>query len=321
LNTSPPDSHAVHADQLFFGTLFGLLSALSYTAANVFLRSVAHCDAIWVSAVKATPLVVLAGPWLLVLVARGRRVLPTWRILVTLAIAGLLGQLGGNVLFQWSLGVVGMALSVPLCLGTLIVSGALLGRIFLHEPLSVRTLISVAVLVIAITVLSSGAGQAQRAVAETMPTARATSSGWHLVAGVTAASLSGFAYSVLGVVIRHGVKGRASLPATLFTVGLVGVISLGGTTLWRIGWEGMCTTMRPDLAMMLLAGLCNAAAFLALVKALQVASVVYVNAMNATQAALAAIAGVLFFREALSGQLALGILLTVFGIVLMKRGQ
>ena len=28
----------------------------------MFLRSVAHCDAIWVSAVKASPLVVLVGP-------------------------------------------------------------------------------------------------------------------------------------------------------------------------------------------------------------------------------------------------------------------
>ena len=103
--------------------------------------------------------------------------------------------------------------------------------------------------------------------------------------------------------------------------GLVGVISLGSLTLWRSGSEEMSTTTRHDLALMLMAGLFNALAFLALVKALQVASVVYVNALNASQAALAAVAGILFFREALSEQLALGILLTVLGLMLMKRGQ
>jgi drug/metabolite transporter (DMT)-like permease len=209
---------------------------------------------------------------------------------------------------------------VPLCLGTLILSGALLGRVFLGEPLSSRTLIAIGVLVTAITVLSFGAPQAQRAVAETVPTDQPAST-WRLAAGVAAASLSGLAYSILGVVIRYGVKGQASLPATMFVVGLVGVTSLGGATLWRVGWEGMYATAAPDLSRMLMAGLFNAAAFFVLVKALQIANVAYVNALNAAQAALAAMAGIFFFQEALSGQLALGILLTFVGLVLMNRSQ
>jgi drug/metabolite transporter (DMT)-like permease len=319
LNARLPDSHTEPASEWFFGTLFGLLSALGYTAANVFLRSLVQCDVIWVSAMKASPLVVLAGPWLVIQLARGRETLPPPRVVVTLALAALVGQLGGNVMFQWSLGVVGMALSVPLCLGTLILSGAVLGRIFLGEPLTVRIVISVAILVIAIAVLSFGASEAQQAVAETIPSAEPASF-WHLAAGVSAASMSGVAYSILGVVIRFGVKGRASLSLTLLTVGAVGVLSLGSLSVWRIGWEGMWTTPWSELTLMLMAGLFNAAAFLALTKALKIASVVYVNALNATQAAMAAVAGILFFQEALSGQLTFGIVLTVIGLVLMKRG-
>ena len=293
---------------------------MGYTAANVFLRSLVQCDAIWVSAMKASPLVVLAGPWLLVQLARGRETAPPRRVLVTLALAALVGQLGGNVSFQWSLGVLGMALSVPLCLGTLILSGAVLGRVILREPLTVRILISTAILVTAIAVLSLGAGEAQQAVADTIPTAEPATF-WHLAAGVAAAGLSGVAYAILGVVIRHGVKGQASLPVTLLTVGLVGVFSLGSLAVWRIGWEGMGATTRQDLVLMLMAGLCNAAAFLALANALKITNVVYVNALNSTQAAMAAVAGILLFQEALSGQLTLGILLTVIGLVLMSRGE
>jgi drug/metabolite transporter, DME family len=304
---------------LVISTVCGLLSAIGYTIANVFLRWVAHCDPVWVSAVKAVPNVLLVGPWLLVLYFRGCRVLPERDVLLKLALAGLVGQVFGNVLFQWSLGVVGLALAVPLCLGTIILGGALLGRIVLNEPLTVRTLCSVGLLIGAISILSLGAGEAQRSVSATLNVVPPVDSWWRLAAGVTAATVSGLAYAVLGVVIRYGVTGRASLGATIFIVGLVGRISLGGLTLWQIGWEGIRATRSDDLTVMLLAGLMNTAAFLALTKAFQLASVVYVNAVNATQATMAAIAGVLLFQEALSKELTLGVLLTIAGLMLMKR--
>ena len=75
------------------------------------------------------------------------------------------------------------------------------------------------------------------------------------------------------------------------------------------------------LAVMLLAGVLNAFAFLTLTKALQLTTVVYVNSLNATQATLAAIAGVIFFGEALSGELGLGVLLTIAGLMMMKANQ
>jgi drug/metabolite transporter (DMT)-like permease len=48
---------------------------------------------------------------------------------------------------------------------------------------------------------------------------------------------------------------------------------------------------------------------------------VYVNALNATQAAMAAIAGVILFQEARSTELGLGVLLTIAGLLLMKAGR
>ncbi len=259
----------------------------------------------------------MVGPWVAVQAWRGRKILPEWHVLGLLAIGALIGQLIGNVLFQWSLGVVGLALAVPLTLGTIILGGALMGRTLLHEPLTVRMLAAVVTLIAAITVLSLGAGDAHRSVAG--PTLHGTADWWLVALGVAGAMLSGLAYSILGVVIRYGVKGRASLSITLLTVSVFGVVSLGGWALRRIGWQGMWNTTPDDFGMMLLAGIFNALAFLALTKALQLANLVYVNALNATQATMAAIAGVLIFHEAPSPELACGVLLTIAGLLMMKQ--
>jgi drug/metabolite transporter, DME family len=312
-------SPASQSSQALWGTLCGLFSAVGYTAANACLRAVSDCDPIWVSAMKTIPTLVMVGPWIAVQACRGRRILPELHVLWLLAVGALIGQLIGNVVFQWSLGVIGLALAVPLTLGTIILGGALLGRTLLHEPLTVRMLAAVITLIVAIAVLSLGAGDAYRSVAR--QTAHTPVDGWLVALGVAGAMLSGLAYSILGVVIRYGVKGRASLSITLFTVSLLGALSLGAWSHWRIGWQGMRDTSPDDFAMMVAAGIFNAVAFLALTKALQLANLVYVNALNATQATMAAIAGVLIFHEAPSGELALGVVLTIAGLLMMKQGR
>ena len=116
---------------------------------------------------------------------------------------------------------------------------------------------------------------------------------------------------------RHG----ASLPATLFTVALTGTICLSTIAWLRIGSPAMLATRPQDLALMLTAGVCNTVAFVSLTKSLQLTSIIYVNALNATQATLAALAGVLIFQEALSPWLALGIGLTIAGLLFLARAH
>ena len=312
--TPPPAAHPHQLlDPFTLGTASGLASAVIYTAANSFLRAASDCDPVWVSAVKAVPTVFLMLPWLVILIRKGTRVLPDWRILAMTAAAGLGGQLVGNVSFQWSLGQIGLALTASLNLGGMIVAAAILGRIFLHEPVTPRAAVSMAVLLAAIAVLSLGAGDALKSVTAT----RAT---WpQIAAGVGAGCLSGLAYAILNVVIRYGVVRGMPLPTTLFVVAFMGMISLGSLSWLRIGSAGMAGTSPDDLTMMLLAGLCNALAFLALTKSLQLTSVVYVNALNATQAMLAALAGVVIFQEAPSPWLLFGVGLTIAGLLLLTR--
>lgn len=302
-------------DPVVFGTFCGLLSAAVYTAANACLRAVNDLDPVWVSAVKAVPTVGCMAPWMLLHYRNGIRLMPGWRVLITVAAAGLCGQLLGNVSFQWALGQIGMALTVPLTLGGMIVCASILGRLFLGEPVSARMAIAVAVLLVAMGVLSLGAEDARRSLG---PVA---SDPWMLAAGVAAAGGSGLAYSVLNVVIRWSVSRHASLPVTLFTVSTMGLVSLGSLSAVRIGWSGMVATTASDWWIMLGAGVCNAIAFVALTKSLQLTNVVYVNALNATQATMAAVAGVLIFHEAVSKALIAGVGLTIVGLLLMRKGK
>lgn len=303
------------SDPLALGVLCGLAASLGYTAANVCLRAVSHCDPVWVSSVKAFPTVVMFGPVLLYGLSRGTDRLPPARQLAALVIASLISQLGGNVVFQWSLGVVGIALAVPLTLGTQIVAGAVLGRVVLHEPVTVRMALSTLMLIGAISVLSLGAGDASRSVTATQepPTA------WLVAAGVVAACLSGFAYALLGVVIRYAVSDRMSIPLTLVSVTLTGVIALGLVATLRLGVSGLLATLPHDFWTMMLAGFFNGVAFLALAKSLQLIPLLYVNALSSSQAAMAAIAGILIFAEPSSRTLWLGVAMTIAGLFLMQK--
>lgn len=298
------------------GTACGLFSAFVYTCANALLRSVHDCDPVWVSAVKALPTVLAMGPILLAQAAQGRSVFPSRRTTLGIVAGGLLGQLGGNIAFQWALGQIGMALTVPLSLGGMILGAAILGRVFLAEPLTLGVLISLGLLLAAISVLSLGAEEARLSLGLV---ARASS--WQQMAGVLAACWSGVAYAVLNVILRYCTTRGSSLPATLFTVALTGMLSLGALSLLRIGPGGIAGTSPRQWMLMLGAGLCNTVAFVSLTRSLQLTSVVYVNALNATQATLAALAGVIVFREALSPWLTMGVGLTIAGLIALARAH
>jgi DME family drug/metabolite transporter len=309
------DAHAARR-RVLWGTGFGLASAVGYTGANAFLREASILsDPVWVSCVKAVPTTILFVPVLLWQWAKGN---PPWtsrRAAVGLAIAGLLGQAVGNVSFQYSLGVIGMALSVPLCLGTLLFGTALLARLWLHEPVNTRSALAMLVLLGAVVVLSFGAGDAHRAVQHAQST---THDGWAVALAVTAACLSGFTYAFLGAVIRKAVTGNATLAATLVVVSIVGLASLGPMSYYRLGFEAMAATTWQQFRPMLLAGLFNAAAFYALSKSLQLLPVLHYNLLNASQTAFAAVAGVMFFEEPITRALSLGVMLTIVGLVLMQ---
>jgi len=315
-----PDSRRI-LDPVVLGTLFGLASSILYTAANGFLRALSDCDPVWVSAVKTLPTAIFMLPWMVQMHFRGLRAVPPAGVLAVIAVGGLVGQLGGNIPFQWALGIIGVALTVPLNLGGMIVFGTIIGRVFLHEQVTWRTVLAMVVLLVAVFVLFLGAENAHSAVRAPVEGARAATGPhyFELALGVAAACLCGLAYAVLNSINRYYVTRGHSLPGALFTVSVVGMLTLGSLSYWRIGLSGMLATTPSDLGLMLLAGLCNAAAFVTLTKSLQLTSLVFVNALNATQATMAALMGVMIFGEPPSPWLLTGVGLTIAGLLLMRK--
>jgi drug/metabolite transporter (DMT)-like permease len=311
------------------GALFASASAVLYTASNTCLRAAVDYDPMWVQCVKEAPIVLLIGPWLIVRWSKGQRVMPPARVLGILFFGALVTHFLGNTFFQWALGIVGISLAVPILLGAIIVGGACLSRMFLGELVTARAAVSVLVLLVAIGLLAWAAQQRQpvgSAADQTVEIAEYALSGhggsqWTMVLGVAALLIAGCAFGTLGVVIRYGVKGNSPLSTTTVIVGAIGVVCLGSLAYLRLGWQAMVATPADGLAVMLVAGVCNATAFLSLAKAFQLINVVHVNAISSSQCALAALAGVFLFREQPSPAMIAGVVLTAVGLSMMRPTQ
>ncbi|MDE0864178.1 MAG: DMT family transporter [Rubripirellula sp.] len=296
------------------GFILGLSAAVLYTMANIALRHCISVDPFLVSAVKAAPTVILLGPFLLWMLASGEPIANSGRMVPRFIVVSIIGQFVGNAAFQIALGTIGLAASVPITLGVLIIGGAVLGRLLLKEPVSSRSAVAMVTLIIAVIVLSHPS---------TSQTPEKSILNLPLWVGAMFAAASGAAYALFGVVMRQTLIGGVSAPATMFISGVVGTISLWSVALLRLGIEPIAAVDTSQWTMMTAAGLLNFSAFVALTVSLKALPVVAVNLINASQVALAAIAGVILFSEPVTWPLSLGLILTFAGLIVLanRRSQ
>ena len=319
MTETPTETDAAeHRQRVRTGIVLGLVSAVGYSGANLALRDVAVPNdigwAIWVTANKAWPAAIVG--WVLVgmRARRGLPALPPKSALLPLILMGLLMQYGGNLAFQYSLSVSGLAIAVPLCFSTLIATGAWLGRVLLGDPLTPRTLASMGVLMVAIVFLSNGAEHATSALHGEASTAK-------IAAGILAACLSGCSYGSSGVIIRRYVTGTMSVPTTLVVLSTTGVVVMGVHSLFATGLDRMAATTADEWTSIIAAGVLNAIAFFAVAEALKRMPVTFVNILNTSQNAMCAAAGVLLFHEPLSTPLIVGCSLTMIGLLIVDSGR
>jgi drug/metabolite transporter (DMT)-like permease len=294
------------------GTACCIASAILYTAANICMRQVSalHCDPIWALFCKESVTALIAAPILLAQAYRGTLVVPRRRTLAMLVAVGLAVEVVANVGWLWALGVVGLAVAISADFGTMLIASAVLGRAMLGEHVSPRTMYALGMLLLAIVVLSCGAGEVSRSVAAnpgTLPIALA----------IAMVCLAGVIYAVLGTAMRHSLTGTTSLSIVLFIIPFIGTLSLGPITYCRFGVQPLLNTPWEQYGWMLAAGIMNLVAFLAIGRGLQLATLVRVNMLNVSQVAMASIGGILWFHEKSNIWLLLGIGLTIAGIFVM----
>lgn len=290
--------------------------------ANIALRRCVDLDAYLVSSVKAAPTVLCLAPVLAYRLATKARwpgwetssanvrpaneFHPIWQFLV----ASFFAQFFGNVAFQKALGYIGLAASVPITLGTLIVGGAILGMLLLGEPVDRRKVLAMVTLILAVVILS---------LPRSSSPGEAVVSASDVLVGSVWAAISGLSYSFFGVTMRKTLHLGFRASELMFISGFTGTVTLWGYTFATVGWTVVSATTAGQWLMMGAAGLFNFLAFVAITSALRHLPVVAVNLINASQVAMAAVAGVIVFREPVTWELGLGIGLTFIGLLILAR--
>lgn len=299
---------------LQIGLGFCIASALGYTLSNALLRSLStNADHLLTICVKETITVLIVGPVLLALTLCGRFNWPGWRCIGILVFAGFVTQLGGNVPVLWSFSVIGMSVAVPIFIGMNLVGSAILGRIVLKEPVCVRTMCAIGLLVVSVVLLNLGDSNA--------PDLKKTS--WEMqLLGTGASILGGFCFAVMTVSIRYALlTGESSLASKFWTVVLMipaaGTYILGPILLLRWFWGSFPPVSIEHGTQMLAAGLVNFISFFLLSKGLRMVPVVLVNITNTTQVAMGALLGIFLFHETLSTWLIAGLLTAMVGVILI----
>lgn len=317
-----PVSPALPATSTAAASKLGLvlcgLSAGFYSVSSIIMR---HAAALQIEptiavSVREAVTVALVGPWLLFQLMRGRPVGLPARALGILVAVSAAAQIVGNQSHQWALGVVGLSIVVPVSFAAVLITGPLLGRFFLGEPVAARSWAAVAMVISAIVVLSSGARSA-----EPLPIVASDGLSGIVIVAVLGSALAGMTYATLTVVVRKNVAGDAPVATVMLLVTGMGVITVGPISWARVGFEGWQALPAEAWLWLLTAGAMNFIGFVSLTLGLRGTPVVHANILGAAQVAIAAIAGLLIFREPLTITLVIGVSLTICGILLIGSNR
>lgn len=295
------------------GTACCIGSAICYTAANICLRQLAGWDVhpAWVIAVKELVTVVTVGPFLIWLILQKKLAFWNPKVLAVLVATGIGVQLAGNMSVQWAFGTVGLTVSTPTAMGVMLVASAVIGVVWLRERVTRQSALAIALLIAAITLLAVGTGigrQSGLIAPKDLPPIGIA------LLGVGAAALGGTMFATLAAAIRYAGSRNTPISVIVLVITGMGVIACGLISLNRIGLEGMAATPADRLVWMLASGVFNLLGFLLITKGLQLTTLVHANVINASQVALAAVAGILFFQEPNNVGIVAGIVLTIVGI-------
>ncbi|NMC21394.1 MAG: DMT family transporter [Thermogutta sp.] len=303
------------ASAAILGSILCLSAAFFYAGANVALRMLADpsraTDPMWTICVKETVTVLVVGPLLLFQYLQGRASLPSRRSLSILVAVGLAVQLIGNVGLLWAMGIVGLAIALPIALAVSLISAALLGAVLLGESLTWRVMAGIGLLIAGIVCLRAGAGgglEGNHAPA------------WMVIVAMLVACLAGITFGLLTIAIRHVARRDTSVWVVVFVVTGCGTVSLGILSWARFGLAALAATPGEHLLWMGVSGVLNLLGFVTLSKGLQWTPVARANILTASQVALAALAGWILFQEKVNPPVLLGFGLTLAALFFTDRG-
>jgi DME family drug/metabolite transporter len=317
---APPNNRSAFAafHPVTLGILCCALASVSYTVSNICVRKLAgsHVDPGWVVCVKESITASLVVPWLLMRLLRGLTVFPLKEIkmLGMLILVGLAVQLIGNFGFLWALERIGLAINN----GTMLLSSAVFAWLIFGEKISLRSALTMGLLLAALVLLGFGAEASAKACNISSPTAAPRV--LEIAAAVAVACIAGTVFAVLSIACRRSMNSLMPQSALIFIITSMGAVTWGPICLSRFSLEQLQSFTSFDVFVwMLAAGFFNLLGFLGISKGLQLTTVVHASVLNASQVALAAVAGILLFNEPSNLWLIFGVSMMIVGILFVDR--
>jgi drug/metabolite transporter, DME family len=287
------------------GIVWGVLVALGYAAMNLCLRAAAvQVDPLIASLVRGIPMLLLAWGTIVAQRQTGQVARLGWRVVLPLMFVAVLLSVLGNGGFQSGLTYAGLTITVPVAAGATMWGGAFGGWWLMRERVSPRSIVGLFLLVVALPLLISGGGGGLGPV-------------W---LGALAAVIAGLSYGGGNVLLRRTVvTNQLAQAPTLAVVSATGMVAIFVLVLARQGLESLIALDTLVLVWLLIAGLFNAVAFIALSRALAILPAARVGALGSLQTAISAIGGAIIFAEPLTLSIALGVALSLIGVVLSQQ--
>ena len=338
------------------GIVFAFLSTFFYGISNIAIRYMTVPDMVggtvehfWILFYKEVIGLSILLPWLFVRWMQGRFQYCSKRLVWYIILAAIVCQLIGAPLQVLGYAVIGFVIAVPVVQSSTLLGVALLGYFVFGDTISQRRKTAIAILIVAITILSVGKeltniGSEQEA--------NIVDAGLFLL--VTAGAIvSGTTFAFYVVILRYAIRkfwhddnstwlsfsfsqwighdyvkepGKrlySPFPITLAMalVLAVGIVIFGAFIFCKQGVSGFSAVPQAAWYAVLVSGICNVTGFLFQVQGLRMTSAVQASLIAISQMLLLSLIGCLFFGEIITPLVMVGLGLTVCGVFMSARPE
>ncbi|MDR2756752.1 MAG: DMT family transporter [Planctomycetaceae bacterium] len=343
----------VSTHERWIGTIFSFLSTLCYAVSNTIIRFLTdyNFDNDWILFYKESVGLFILIPWLMLRLFQGRFQFISKRLIFYVMFAAVFCQLIGAHLQVLGYAVIGLVIAVPLIQSSTLLGVAILGRYLLGDPLSQRRKIAMIILITAVILLSVGK---ELTLESGTAIVQSQNTGFFLLIAA-GTILAGISYSIYIIILRHVIrkywnennsawlsfqfsqwvgfdfrnspcetgKCYAPFPVTLMmcVVLSVGIIIFGSCLFWKQGITGFYNVPRWAWGVIPISGICNTLGFFFQIQGLRMTTAVQASLIAVSQILVLSLIGFAFFNETINLLVLLGLMLTVYGVVMSAKPE
>ncbi|MDO5554419.1 MAG: DMT family transporter [Planctomycetia bacterium] len=319
----------------FFGFLCSVLAELLYSGSYFFLRALTNeqVSSDWTLMIKESVTVAFSLPLILWLIVRGKFILPSRNVILTILFGALCVQLLGARFHLWSFAVIGMVLTMPFVQTFQILATSVLGTAVLRERMNLLKIVTMLVLILAVFLLAASQlvpNDRAGVEAGALSNLQNAVSGSRIGLGILMTLLTGLGYAAFILILRVVLKEnrtrdeqgreRVSTPLVMFLVCAVGVVVGGSGLFLARGLDGFRNISHTCLGYALASGVLNYFAFYLRNIGIRYISASVVSFVSIIQILTLTVVGIFVYHETANALVWAGLSLSMLGVILTGYG-